>query len=225
MIIAIDGPAGAGKSSVAKDVAKKIGFQYLDTGAMFRAITVECFQNDIDVNDEPAVSVVAKNCTIKMQSNPNKTGETEVFINGKNVTSELRTDRTTEGVTPVCKYKVVRDELLRFQREIGNSGNFVVDGRDIGSVVFPDAVLKIYLDADPEERAKRRYKQDLARGKKSNYDKVLAELNKRDFEDSHRKIAPLRCVEDAFVINSTELTQQQVCNLIVERAKELNIHA
>ena len=220
MIIAIDGPSGSGKSSVAADVAKKLKFNCLDTGAMYRSIAYVALKNNVDLNDEDALVDICQNNKISFKNISNNLRE--VYINSKNVTKEIRTKEINKAVTPVCKLKRVRHELTKQQRDICKSDNYVVEGRDIGSVVFPDADLKIYLFADIEECAKRRFLQNKRSGFSNvDYDKVLNDLKRRDFEDSNRDVAPLTQVEDAIKIDSTNLTQQEVVDRICDLWKKI----
>ena len=221
MIIAIDGPSGAGKSTVSDEVAKILGFSHLDTGAMFRAVAYGALKNGVDVSDEDGLAQIAENDKIVFETEEGNPAYKSILMAGEDITSQIRTDEVTKAVTPVCKHPKVREALLRQQREIGKSGNYILDGRDIGTVVFPDAELKIFLDASAEERAKRRVLQNEQSGVGStDYDEVLADINRRDEEDSNRTVAPLRPAEDAVQLDSTSKSKQEVIDEIVRLAKE-----
>lgn len=220
MIIAIDGPSGAGKSSVAKIVAKHLSFDCLDTGAMFRAIAVLALDKSISLDDEHALGEIARNCIIEFKKDNNS--KVKFFVDGVDVTDEIRTSKIDKAVTPVSATQEVRDAMLEQQRRIGRAGNYVVEGRDIGTVVFPDAELKIFLTASPEERAHRRVRQNADRNIGSvNYEEVLADIIRRDKADSTRTAAPLKQAEDAVLIDSTsdyiEDVIDQICSLAKSR--------
>lgn len=221
MIIAIDGPSGAGKSSVSDEVAKNLGFAHLDTGAMFRAVAYMALLNNVDLSDEDALGKIAENEKINFELEEGNPAYKTISIGGREVTTDIRTDEVTKAVTPVCKHLKVRNALLNQQREIAKSGNYIVDGRDIGTVVFPDADLKIFLTASAEERAQRRVLQNEETGIGStNYDEVLADINRRDKEDSNREVAPLCAAKDAVVIVSTDMDKQEVIDEIVKLVRE-----
>lgn len=221
MIIAIDGPSGAGKSTVADELAKKLGFSHLDTGAMFRAVACLALQKGVSVDDGKSLADLAINNKISFKKNDDNEFVDEVFIGEQNVTTYLRTPEVNKAVTPVCKHKEVREELLLQQQKIAKSGNYILDGRDIGTVVFPDAELKIFLIADPEVRAKRRIIQLEQSGKKDyDYDTVLSEIKRRDYEDSHREHAPLKKADDAVEVDSSNCTKEEVVEKIYKLAKD-----
>ena len=221
MIIAIDGPSGAGKSSVSDEVAKVLGFAHLDTGAMFRAVAYCALENGVDVNDEPKLGLIAERGKITFKNEPGNPKYKSILINGEDITDKIRTDEVNKAVTPVCQHAQVREALLAQQREIGKAGNYIVDGRDIGTVVFPDAELKIFLTASAEERAKRRVLQNEETGIGStDFDEVLKDINRRDEEDIKRTLAPLKKADDAIEIDSTDKSKQEVIDEIVRLAKE-----
>ena len=200
MIVAIDGPSGAGKSTVAKAVAKELGFSCLDTGAMYRAIAWRALQDGVAL-DDPV---------------PRR-----VFIGDDEVTDAIRTAEIDRAVSPVSAAPAVREALLDQQRRIGNAGDYVVEGRDIGTVVFPDAAVKVFLTASDEERAHRRVRQNVDRGIGSiDYDEVLADLRRRDAADSSRATAPLRPADDAVHIDSTGHYIEEVIEQICKLARE-----
>ena len=218
MIVAIDGPSGAGKSTVAKAVAKELGFSCLDTGAMYRAIAWQALQNGVALDDEPALGEIARTYDIAFGHVEGDPVPRRVFIGDTEVTDAIRTAEIDRAVSPVSAAPAVREALLDQQRRIGNAGDYVVEGRDIGTVVFPDAAVKVFLTASDEERAHRRVRQNADRGIGSiDYDEVLADLRRRDAADSSRATAPLRAADDAVRIDSTshyiEEVIEQICSL------------
>lgn len=221
MIVAIDGPSGAGKSTVAKAVAKELGFSCLDTGAMYRAIAWRALQDGVALDDEPALGVIARTYDIAFGHVEGDPVPRRVFIGDDEVTGAIRTAEIDRAVSPVSAAPAVREALLDQQRRIGNAGDYVVEGRDIGTVVFPDAAVKVFLTASDEERAHRRVRQNVDRGIGSiDYDEVLADLRRRDAADSSRATAPLRPADDAVHIDSTahyiEEVIEQICTLARE---------
>ena len=221
MIVAIDGPSGAGKSTVAKAVAKELGFSCLDTGAMYRAIAWQALQNGVALDDEPALGEIARTYDIAFGHVEGDPVPRRVFIGDTEVTDAIRTAEIDRAVSPVSAAPAVREALLDQQRRIGNAGDYVVEGRDIGTVVFPDAAVKVFLTASDEERAHRRVRQNVDRGIGSiDYDEVLADLRRRDAADSSRATAPLRPADDAVHIDSTahyiEEVIEQICSLARE---------
>lgn len=222
MIIAIDGPSGAGKSSVAKCIARKLGFSCLDTGAMYRTIALTALNRGIDLNDEDALEKLCGEVEISFGKANADGGPSLVFANGEDVTSEIRTAEIDKAVSPVSAAQKVRAALVDQQRRIGECGNYVVEGRDIASVVFPNAELKIFLTASPEERAHRRVRQNVDRGCGSiDYQEVLEDIKRRDHVDSTREESPLVIAEGAIVIDSSgehiEDVIDQICNLAKEK--------
>lgn len=218
MIIAIDGPSGAGKSTVAKAVAKKLGFSCLDTGAMYRAVAWQAQQNGVPLDDNEALGEVARSYDIEFGHNEGDPVPKRVFIGGVEVTDAIRTTEIDKAVSPVSAAPAVREALVDQQRRIGNAGDYVVEGRDIGTVVFPNAEVKVFLTASDEERAHRRVRQNVDRGVGSlDYEEVLADLRRRDTYDSSRATSPLRPAEDAIHIDSTthyiEDVIEQICSL------------
>ena len=221
MIVAIDGPSGAGKSTIAKIVAKTVGFSCLDTGAMFRSIAVLALEKGISLDDDAALGALATENEIAFTFDDNEERTQHVFIAGKEVTSTIRTAEVDKAVSPVSAAPSVRAALLEQQRRIGNAGNYVVEGRDIGTTVFPQAEVKIFLTASPEERARRRVSQNEARGIGSvDYEEVLADIIRRDQADSTRAVSPLRQAEDAYLLDSSDLTIDQVVEAICSRVKQ-----
>lgn len=221
MIVAIDGPSGAGKSTIAKIVAKTVGFSCLDTGAMFRSIAVLALEKGISLDDDAALGALATENEIAFTFGDNEERMQHVFIAGKEVTSTIRTAEIDKAVSPVSAAPSVRAALLEQQRRIGNAGNYVVEGRDIGTTVFPQAEVKIFLTASAEERARRRVSQNEARGIGSvDYEEVLADIIRRDQADSTRAVSPLRQAEDAYLLDSSDLTIDQVVEAICSRVKQ-----
>ena len=221
MIVAIDGPSGAGKSTVAKAVAKELGFSCLDTGAMYRAIAWQALQNGVSLDDEAALGEIARTYDIAFGHVEGDPVPKRVFIGDAEVTDAIRTAEIDRAVSPTSAAPSVRAALLDQQRRIGNGGDYVVEGRDIGTVVFPDAAVKVFLTASDEERAHRRVRQNVDRGIGSiDYEEVLADLRRRDAADSSRATAPLRAAEDAVQIDSTSHYIEEVIDQICARARE-----
>lgn len=220
-LIAIDGPAASGKSTLAEIIAQKLGYFYFDTGVMYRAATLEALEKFGNVNDEAKVSELAATIRIDVQA-PTVLDDRrmDVLVDGKDVTWAIRTPKVDRNVSKVSAYKEVRTALTEQQRRIGSRGNIVMVGRDIGTVVFPDAHKKIFLDASPEERARRRFAEIQGRGENTSYEEILASIRNRDEIDSSRVVAPLRIAEDAFIINSDGKTVKQV----VDEAMNYLIH-
>ncbi len=213
MIIAIDGPAGAGKSTVAKIIAKRIGYLYLDTGAMYRALTLKVLQDNLSVKEEKAISELAAKIKIELTSNPE--GTLVVLLNARDVSLDIRKPEITKSVSDIAKIKDVRLVMLEKQRELGRSGNVVLDGRDIGTVVFPNAEKKFYLDANLEERSRRRYKELKGLGQDVTLSAVDADLSNRDRIDSSREFAPLKKADDAIYIDTTFMSIEQVVDTLL----------
>lgn len=208
MIIAIDGPAGAGKSTIAKTVAKKLGFLYIDTGAMYRALTYKILEKKIGIQDTPAIIETATHTRIDLSVDTH--GELVVLLDGADVSQAIREPRITRFVSDVSKIKEVREVMLVLQRGLGRSRDSVLDGRDIGTVVFPGADKKFYLDADFKERSLRRYKELAAAGKDISLSDVEKDLANRDTIDSTRAVAPLKKAEDAIYLDTTHMSIQEV---------------
>ena len=215
MIIAIDGPSGAGKSTVAKAVAKRLGFSCLDTGAMYRAIAWRALEDGVALDDEDGLGRIARTCEISFRHVEGDPLPKRVFIDGVEVTDAIRTARIDKAVSPTSAAPSVRTALVDQQRRIGAGGDFVVEGRDIGTVVFPDAAVKVFLTASDEERAHRRVRQNVDRGIGSiDYEEVLADLRRRDEADSSRATSPLVAAEDAVRIDSTSHYIEEVIDEI-----------
>lgn len=209
--IAIDGTAASGKSTIGELLARRLGYLYFDTGAMYRAVTWVALQRGIDVDDEAAITALANEVEISITRPTVDDGrQYTVYAGGEDVTWQIRYPEVDANVSPVSAYPGVREALTHQQRRIGRKGRVVMVGRDIGTVVMPDADLKIYLDATVEERANRRYKELLERGESADYGEVLAAMRRRDKIDSEREAAPLRPAEDAIIIDTTEMRVEEV---------------
>ncbi len=220
MIVAIDGPAGAGKSTVSKEVARRLGFTCLDTGAMYRVIAWQAIQNGVDFDDSRGLDQVANNYRIEFAYDQGEPSPSGVLMGGVDVTRAIRTAEIDRAVSLVSKEPLVRTALVAQQQRIGNSGNYVVEGRDIGTVVFPDAAVKVFLFASAEERARRRVAQNAERGIGSvDYDEVLADIVKRDEIDSSRDSSPLEPAADAVMLDSSDLSIEEVIEKICQLAK------
>jgi len=213
-VIAIDGPVGAGKSTVARALAQRLGYRYVDTGAMYRAVAWQATHRGIDLNDRAAVAEVAR--AIQVEFVPGAGGQ-RVVAQGTDVTEAIRSPRMSEGASIVSAYPEVREALVALQRRMGEGGGVVMEGRDIGTVVFPDAEVKIYLDASLDERARRRHEELRAKGEAITFEGVREALRERDHRDSTRAHSPLRAAPDAVVIDSTTLTVAQVVDEIMRQ--------
>lgn len=219
-IIAIDGPAASGKSTIGLRLARTLGYLFFDTGVMYRAITWLALQRGIDIHDEAAVSALAEETQIDVAPASEPDGRAcDVLVNGQDITWEVRSRSVDANVSTVSTYRGVRQALSQQQRRVGQRGNIVMVGRDIGTVVLPEADLKIYLDATAEERARRRYDEILARGGKTDYDGILKRVIERDHIDSTRGVAPLKAAEDAVVLNSDQLSEDQVFERVLALVK------
>ena len=216
MIIAIDGPAGSGKSTVAKLVAKKLGFLYLDTGAMYRAVAYKMKKENLSEKE-----LIEKLDSIDLKLLDTDKG-IKVILDGEDITGKIRTEEIGKLASRIAKIPEIREKLVQLQRKIAlEAKNAVLEGRDIGTVVFPDAELKIFMTASPEERAKRRYLQLKEKGENPSYEDILKSVLERDKADMERKIAPLKPAKDAIVIDTTNKTIEKVVNIIVSKAKEI----
>ncbi|MBI3006158.1 MAG: (d)CMP kinase [Ignavibacteriales bacterium] len=218
IVIAIDGPAGAGKSSTAKLVAKKLGYIHVDTGAMYRAITVKVLEEGILPGDRESVSALARRSEIRLEISHNST---KVFIDGRDVTHRIRTGEVTKSVSSISSIPDVREVLVREQRKMAASGGVVLEGRDIGTVVLPDADLKVFMVANVTERARRRKKELAVDGVEVDEQSLTTEIEERDRKDSTRDASPLKQAKDAFVLDTSDLSLEEQANFIVQKAKEI----
>lgn len=211
--VAIDGPSGAGKSTIAKALAAKLRYVYVDTGALYRTIGLYALRNGADTKSAAEVEPLLENISVKLKY---ENGAQQVYLNGENVSELIRTPEVSMAASDVSAIPAVRAFLLDLQKSIASENNVLMDGRDIGTVVLPDAEVKIFLTASAEERAKRRFEELSAKGDKSTYDEVLSDIQKRDYNDSHRDIAPLKQADDAVLVDSTSMSLEQVVEKIGE---------
>lgn len=210
--IAIDGPAAAGKSTVAKVVAKKLSYVYIDTGAMYRTITYAALEQKVDIENEEQLMEVVKNVKIEFQQGENTQ---LVFLNGQDVSEVIRTPEVTNRVSIVSKHRLVREEMVRRQQELAEKGGVVMDGRDIGTHVLPDAEVKIFMLASVEERAERRHLENMNKGFDSNLEQLKEEIAQRDKLDSEREVSPLKKADDALELDTTSLSIEEVVQKIM----------
>lgn len=213
MNIAIDGPASAGKSTIAKKVAEQLGYIYLDTGAMYRTLTYAALSNEVDLQDEEALHTLLKGIRITFSTAENEMQR--VFLNDEDVTDSIRSEEVTQNVSLVSSFAKVREEMVARQKSIARSGGVVMDGRDIGTVVLPDAEVKIFMTATAEERALRRYKENIAKGMTTSLEELTEDMKRRDHLDSTRSVSPLKKAEDAIVLDSTQLEIDEVVKQIL----------
>ena len=216
--IAMDGPVGAGKSSVADAVAKRLGILHLDTGAMYRALGLKALRDGIDLQDEEKIDALCEG--LKLDVRVGENGQ-ETLLDGENVSGLIRTPEVSMAASTVSRYARVRQRMVKLQQELAASRDMILDGRDICTTVLPDADLKIYLTASAEERALRRWKEMRERGDTDSYEEVLSQVRERDEQDMNRPVEPLRQAEDAVLLDSTNLTFEQVIDRIAEMAEEV----
>ncbi len=210
--IAIDGPAGAGKSTIAKSVAKKLGFIYVDTGAMYRAIGLYMLQRGISLEEEDNISEACKQVEVTIEY---INGEQQVILNGENVTGLIRTEEAGNMASAVARFGAVRQKMVELQKKLAGSSNVIMDGRDIGTVVLPGADLKIYLTASTKVRALRRWKELKDKGIDNDITDIEEDIRKRDFQDMNREISPLKQADDAVLLDSSDLTIEEVIDKII----------
>ena len=215
--VAIDGPAGAGKSTIARASAKELGFIYVDTGALYRAVGVYCLRKGITTTDAESVGSVLGEINVELKFIE---GVQHVYLNGDDVSTEIRLPEASMAASNVSAIPSVRAFLFDLQRDIASKNNCIMDGRDIGTVVLPNAKVKIFLTADPEERAMRRFKELEEKGSTVTYQEVLDDLKVRDYNDSHREIAPLKPAEDSVIVNTTGNTLEQSIDLMINIIRE-----
>lgn len=214
--VAIDGPAGAGKSTIAKAAAKELGFIYVDTGALYRAVAYNAVKTGV-IDDEQKIIDMLDSTKVELKY---VNGVQAVYLNGEDVSAFIRTPEISMGASKVSAIPQVRAFLLNLQREIASTNNVIMDGRDIATVVLPNADVKIFLFASPECRAERRYKELIEKGESVSFDDVLKDVNQRDYQDSHREIAPLKPSDDSIMADTSELSLQESIDLIVNTIKE-----
>ncbi len=217
-IIAIDGPAASGKTTTAKNVAKKLKILYLDTGAMYRAFAYFVLSNNINLEDEKKIDGMIKQVRIDFK---NINGEIRIFLNGEDVSDKIRNEKISQAASKISTLPVVRDHLVKLQRELGKKYSLVAEGRDIGTVVFPKADLKFFFECSVDERAKRRYKEYLEKNITGiDLESLKKEIIERDDRDRNRLIAPLRMADDAILIDTTNLTKEEQIDLVIKEAKK-----
>ena len=218
MIIAIDGPAGSGKSTIAKLVAKRLNYRYIDTGAMYRAVAWTAQKKGLSLTDETAMAELAR--SLKIEFVPGADGQS-VLVDGENATTHLKNETVGKGAATVAAQKSVREVLVARQRQIGETGNVVMDGRDIGTVVFPQANKKFFFVADAEERGRRRYEELKSKNPDLDLKIIIEEIRQRDHEDCNRKISPLVRAEDALEVDTTRLSIEEVTNHVLKNINNL----
>lgn len=211
--IAIDGPAGAGKSTIAKIVSKKLGFVYVDTGAMYRAMAVFFLDNGINTDDEKEISEACKDVNIRIEYKDNAQ---QVILNGENITSRLRTEEVGNTASKTAVYSEVRKKLVELQKELAKTTDVVMDGRDIGSCVLPDAICKIYLTASVEKRAERRMLELKEKGETADFDVIKKDIADRDYRDMNREVSPLVIADDAVLVDSSYMGIDEVVDSIIK---------
>lgn len=215
--IAIDGPAGAGKSTIAKAAAKKLGFIYVDTGAMYRAMAVYFLDRGIGSQEEEKIREACGNAEITIR---HEDGRQQVFLNGENVSGRIRTQEVGEMASRISVYLPVREKLVKLQQQLAKTSQVIMDGRDIGTCVLPDAQAKIYLTASTRVRAERRLKELLEKGQECSLEEIEDEIKERDYRDMHREQSPLRQAEDAVLLDTSQMDPEQVTERIIAIAKE-----
>lgn len=207
IVITVDGPSGAGKGTLCHALAEKLQFDFLDSGAIYRILALAAIKKGIDLNDEPALAELGRNLDVKFVP---ENGEISVILDGENVGDQIRTAQAGQNASKIAIFPLVREALLQRQRDFSSERGLVADGRDMGTIVFPNAQIKLFLDASAEERTKRRVKQLQEKGFNANFDEILAEIKERDFRDRNRSVAPLIPAKDALVLDSTHLSIEQV---------------
>ena len=213
VIITVDGPSGAGKGTLCYALAEKLGFDFLDSGAIYRITALDALKKQVTLEDENAVAEIGRNLNVQFVPN---NGEVNVILDGENVGDQIRTAEAGQNASKVAAFPKVREALLQRQRDFASSKGLVADGRDMGTIVFPEAQIKLFLDASAEERAKRRVKQLQFKGFNANFDKILDEIRERDYRDRNRAVAPLVPAKDALVLDSTHLSISEVINQALE---------
>ena len=214
LVIAIDGPAGAGKSTISKLIAKNLGINYIDTGAMYRAITYKCIKEDIDVNDIQRVVDLCSRTDVDFVDN-------YIYLDGQRLKEEIRTLQVSSRLSDVAKIPQVREFLLEKQREIGKRSDVILDGRDVGTHIFPDAKYKFFLNASAQERGRRRYQELIDKGQSVVLEEIIEDIKKRDYIDSTREVAPLVKADDAIEVDTTSMTIDQVVTYISDMVRRI----
>lgn len=216
--VAIDGPSGAGKSTIAKRAAQTLGFVYIDTGAMYRTVALACLNEKVNIKENPEKAIgVVNNISIDIDY---INGEQRIFLNDEDVSHKIRTPEVSMGASDVSAIGAVREKLVSLQRELAGTKNVIMDGRDIGTHVLPDADVKIFLTASAEVRAERRFKELIEKGTKVSYEDVLSDIIKRDRQDETREVSPLRRAEDAVLADTSELTLDESIELVLDLINE-----
>ena len=216
-IVAVDGPAGSGKGSITKMVAERLNLTAIDTGAMYRCVALVMLEQDVKIEETEKIAELLKNIKIEFVEDEN--GK-KVFLNGKDVTLTIRTKEVTEYVSPISVLGIVREHMVKMQREMAKSIDVIMEGRDIGTTVFPNADVKIYLDATQEERAQRRLKQNKENGIDIPFEEILKNVIDRDYRDSHRELSPLTQASDAIYVDSTKMTIEEVVEAVIKVINE-----
>ena len=211
-IVAIDGPAGAGKGTITKLVGERLNLLNIDTGAMYRCVALQMIRDNIKIEELDKIEKLLKNINISLV---NKDGNINVFLNEEDVTNKIRTEEISKFVSPVSAIRIIREKMVELQRKFGEEQDIIMEGRDIGTEVFPNANVKIYLDATSEERARRRLIQNQEKGIECNYEEILKEIRIRDERDSTREISPLKKADDAILVDSTNMTIDEVVAEII----------
>jgi cytidylate kinase len=219
-IVAVDGTAGSGKGSVTKVVAERLNFVTIDTGAMYRCVTLAMLEQNVGLEEIEKITQILENIKIEFEENPEHESGKKVLLNGKDVTSKIRSKEVNENVSPVSTIKIVREHLAEMQREMAKSIDVIMEGRDIGTNVFPNADVKIYLDASAEERAERRFRQNKQNGIDIPFEEILKNVKERDYIDSHREIAPLTKAPDAVYIDSTGMSIEEEAEAVIKVINE-----
>lgn len=217
MIIAIDGPSGAGKSTLGRMIAREMGYLYIDTGAMYRAVALAVIESNVRLNDAQRVAEVAEGADIKLEGDPDSL---RVSLNGRDISEEIRTEEVSHASSVISTIPEVRRTLVERQRMMGRRGRVVLDGRDIGTVVFPNADVKFFLTAQPQERASRRYKEDRLKERDVTFEETFTDITTRDQRDSTREDSPLAIAENAVVIDSTDLSIEEVAERMLAVIRE-----
>ena len=216
-IVAVDGPAGSGKGTITKIVSERMNLVSIDTGAMYRCVALDCLNNEIDSTDLDGIENILNNIKIELK---NEDGKQKVLLNGKDVSEEIRTAKVDNAVAKYAAVKIIRDKVTPKQRKMGETQNIIMEGRDIGTVVFPNADVKIFLDCSVEERARRRYKQNLEKGINETFEEVLSNIKERHRLETEREVAPFVKAEDAIYIDSSNMTIEEVSDKIIEIIKQ-----